>query len=85
MSANDSQPKISFCCPETHQPVSEADAALVAKLNQQIAAGTLKNRGGKPVSDSIDGALVRQDRLVAYAVRKSIPIMLIEEAIPLQA
>jgi len=72
-----------LCCPETHQPLSEADAALVEKLNRQIAEGSLKNRAGKALSETLDGALVRQDRRVAYAVRDRIPILLIEEAIPL--
>lgn len=74
-----------LCCPETHQSVSEAEAMLVTELNRQIAAGSLKNRGGKAISEKIDGALVRQDRRVAYAVRNRIPIMLSEEAIPLTA
>ena len=74
-----------LCCPETHQPVSEADTALVAELNTRVAAGTLKNSGGKQVTDKIDGALLRKDRAVAYPIRNRIPIMLIEEGIPLQA
>jgi uncharacterized protein YbaR (Trm112 family) len=72
-----------LCCPETHQPVTEADAALVAKLNESVVSGSLKNRGGKVLSEKIDGALVRSDRTLAYPVRNRIPIMLIEEAIPL--
>lgn len=72
-----------LCCPETHQPVSEADVALVSKLNDSVTAGTLKNRAGKLVSDKLDGALVRSDRAVAYPIRNRIPIMLAEEAISL--
>ena len=72
-----------LCCPETHQPVSEADAALVARLNDRIKNGSLKDRSGKSVTEAIDGALLRQDRHVFYPVRDRIPIMLIEEAIPL--
>lgn len=72
-----------LCCPETHQLLTAADAALVARLNEGVAAGTLKNRGGHVVEDKLDGALVRTDRAVAYAVRNRIPIMLLEEAIPL--
>lgn len=70
-------------CPETQQPVSEADAGLVAELNSRVAAGTLKNSGGKTVAAQLDGALVRQDGAVAYPIRNSIPIMLVEEAIRL--
>ncbi len=72
-----------LCCPETHQPVNEADALLVADLNSRIANGSLKNRAGKAVNEKLDGGLLRQDRQVLYPVRKRIPIMLIEEAIPL--
>ena len=70
-------------CPETHQPVSEADAALVARLNDRIANGSVKNHSGKAVDEKIEGGLLRQDRQVLYPIRNRIPIMLIEEAIPL--
>ena len=36
-------------CPETHQPLAEADAALVESVNARIAAGTQKNVGGEAV------------------------------------
>jgi uncharacterized protein YbaR (Trm112 family) len=72
-----------LCCPETHQPVTPADAGLVARLNQQIASGQLRLRNGQPVKESIDGGLVRSDGKYLYAVRQDIPIMLIDEAIPL--
>ena len=72
-----------LCCPETHQPVIEADAALVADLNDRIASGSVKNRAGKTVSDKLDGGLLRQDSRWIYPIRQRIPIMLIDEAIPL--
>lgn len=72
-----------LCCPETHQPVSEADATLVADLNNRIASGSLKNRAEKSIAEKLDGGLLRQDRQVLYPIRNRIPIMLIEEAIPL--
>ena len=72
-----------LCCPETRQPVSEADATLLAELNRRVASGTVKNRAGQTVSGPLDGALVRQDRQIAYPVRQRIPIMLIDEGIPL--
>jgi uncharacterized protein YbaR (Trm112 family) len=70
-------------CPETHQPMSEADAALVADVNSRIVGGSQKNRSGKPVADKIDGGLLRQDRQFLYPIRNRIPVLLIEEAIPL--
>ena len=72
-----------LCCPETHQPVTEADAALVADLNNRVAAGTLKTGAGKAITHKLDGALLRKDRAVVYPIRNRIPIMLVEEAIPL--
>jgi uncharacterized protein YbaR (Trm112 family) len=70
-------------CPETHQPVKPADPALLAELNARIAAGQLKNRQGKLVTESIQEALVREDRKCLYIVADSIPIMLIDERIDL--
>ncbi len=72
-----------LCCPETHQSLRPADAPLVARLNEQIGAGGLKNRGGKPVEAKLDGGLIREDDRFLYPVRNDIPVMLIDEAIPL--
>jgi len=72
-----------LCCPETHQDVREADPALLATLNGQIAAGTLKNRAGQPVRQKLDGGLIRSDGKFLYPIRQDIPVMLVEEAIPL--
>jgi uncharacterized protein len=72
-----------LCCPETHQSVTAADSGLIARLNEQIKAGQLKNRGGKLVSAAIDGGLVREDRKFLYPIRGNIPVMLIDEGIPL--
>jgi uncharacterized protein YbaR (Trm112 family) len=70
-------------CPETRQPVREADAALIARLNAAIASGSVRNRAGEGVSEPVDGGLVRQDGAFLYPIRTDIPIMLIDEAIPL--
>ena len=72
-----------LCCPETHQPVTEVDSKFVTELNSRIASGGVKNRAGKGVTDEVEGGLVRQDRQFLYPVRNRIPIMLVEEAIPL--
>ena len=72
-----------LCCPETHQPLQTAGAEVVAKLNQQVSAGTLKNRGGKPVAVTLDSGLIREDGKFLYPVRNDIPVMLVSEAIPL--
>ena len=70
-------------CPETKEPVQPADQKLVDGINTAIAKGELKSRNGEPVSEAIDGGLVRRDGKFLYPIRDEIPIMLIEEAIPL--
>jgi len=72
-----------LCCPETHQDLTLADPNLLEKLNGQIELRTLKNRAGRLVERKIDGGLVRDDRKFLYPIRQDIPVMLIEEAIPL--
>ena len=72
-----------MCCPETHQPIAAAEPPLIDKLNQQIAAGQVRNRAGQAVKEKIDGGLVREDRKFLYPIRGNIPVMLIDEAIPL--
>ena len=52
--------------------------------NRQIAAGQLQNRAGQPVKEPIDGGLVREDKRFLYPIRQNIPVMLIDEAIPLK-
>jgi uncharacterized protein YbaR (Trm112 family) len=71
-----------MCCPETHQALRPAAASLLEQLNQKIAAGGLRNRAGQPVTDKLDAGLVRADEQVLYPIR-GIPIMLVDEAIPL--
>lgn len=70
-------------CPEDKTPVTLADDALVAKVNTAIEAHSLTNRGGAAIDAKIDAGLVRADKAYLYPVRDDIPIMLIDEAIPL--
>lgn len=70
-------------CPETKQPVALAPTELVDTLNAHIQNGTLKNRVGEVVSAAMDAALVREDQHYCYPIRDDIPVMLIDEAIPL--
>jgi len=74
-----------LCCPETRQPLQPADAPLLERLNQDIKAGQLRNRGGQPVTRPCDGGLVREDGRYLYPICQDIPILLINEAIPLRA
>lgn len=71
-------------CPENKTPVKLLDDASLAKVNSLIESGTLKNRGGESVKERADGALLREDGKFAYLIRDDIPIMLIDEAIPME-
>jgi uncharacterized protein YbaR (Trm112 family) len=72
-----------LCCPETKLDVSLADDALINKLNDAVSRGLLKNKAQKPVAELLDGGLIRSDRKILYPIREDIPVMLIEEGIPL--
>ena len=72
-------------CPETRQPVRPAEADVLTRLNSAIEAGTVVNQGGQEVREPIEEGLVREDGKVLYPVREEIPIMLIDEAIALDA
>ena len=73
-----------LACPETREAVSLADEALIENLNRKIEAGQLVNRGGEKVTEPINGGLVRQDGRYLYVIRNDIPIMLVEQGIPLE-
>jgi uncharacterized protein YbaR (Trm112 family) len=70
-------------CPETKQPIRLAEPEVLEKLNIKIAEGVVSNRGGEPVSESIEEGLIREDNSCLYPVHDDIPIMLIDSAIPL--
>jgi uncharacterized protein YbaR (Trm112 family) len=70
-------------CPETHQDLIPATPEEIARLNESIRQGRLRNVAGAAVAESVDGALVRADRAVAYPVRDDIPVMLVGEGLVL--
>jgi uncharacterized protein YbaR (Trm112 family) len=72
-----------LACPEDKSPVQLADQSIIDGLNERIAQGSLTNRGGQNVEKQIDGGLVRADGAYLYPIDDGIPIMLIDEAIPL--
>ena len=70
-------------CPETKQSVALAPTELVDTLNTRIQNGSLTNRAGEVVSAAMEAALIREDQRYCYPIRDDIPVMLIDEAIPL--
>ena len=71
-------------CPENKTAVTLADDALVARINAKIAEGALKYRNGEAVGEPIDAGLLREDGAYLYAIRDDIPVMLIDESIPME-
>ena len=72
-----------LACPEDKTPVTLAEDEVVKKANAAIEARTLKNRAGTVVEGKIEGGLVREDGAYMYPIRDDIPIMLIDEGIPM--
>jgi len=71
-----------LCCPLTKVPLKEASPALVERLNERIRAGQVKYENGATVKDELQEALLTVDGQRIYAVRDDIPIMLVDESIP---
>lgn len=68
-------------CPQDHSELTLADAAVVARANECIAAGTLTTVGGQVVKKAIDGGLIRAAGDLMYPIVGGIPVMLADEAI----
>jgi len=71
-------------CPEDRSALSPADPALVLRLNSAIRAGRLRNRRGQQVAETIDSGLVRAAGDMLYPIVDGIPVLLQDEAIPLE-
>ena len=72
-----------LCCPETHQALTPGDPATLDSLNRRIATGRVHNRAGRIVEDKVEDILIREDRRIAYPIRDGIPVLLIDEGLPL--
>lgn len=83
MMAIDKDLLVILCCPETKQSVTLADTALIQRLNEAITGRQLQNKGKHTVTEPVEGGLVRLDAKILYPIRENIPVMLIEEGIPL--
>ncbi len=71
-----------LACPESHQPLEEASAALLSRINDKIRANAARNKSGAAVKEPLEGGLVRQDGQIVYPIRDGIPVLLIDEGIP---
>jgi len=73
-----------LACPATYQPLAVASDEVVQALNARIAAGGVTNAGGAPVTEPLEGGLVRQDGAVVYPIRDRIPVLLVDEGIAVE-
>ena len=68
-------------CPTTRQPLREATDAEIGKVNEAIAQGSVRNRGGNKVADPMRAALGTEDGAWLYPIQDGIPILLAAEAV----
>lgn len=72
-----------LCCPQTRQPVKIASSEVLAGVNAKITSGKLRNNHGDLVQEVLEEALLTEDGKILYPIRHGIPVMLIDESIPL--
>ncbi|MEM7007543.1 MAG: hypothetical protein AAF462_00240 [Thermodesulfobacteriota bacterium] len=74
-----------IACPETKQDLVVADTELVEKINSLVEKGELLNRINQKVDKKIQSGLIQKyDKKLLYPIRDEIPILLVDEAIPLE-
>lgn len=69
--------------PETHEPLSLASEAELSKLRDAVRKGGLARRSGQQIKGDFEGALLSQQKRVAYLIEDGIPNLLIDERVEL--
>lgn len=70
-------------CPDDRSELTPADDELVRQINNAIQSGRLLNHAGGTVEQTIDAGLIRTRGHLLYPIVEGIPILLSDEAIPL--
>lgn len=70
-----------LCCPLDKQALRLAQAAEIELLNKKIQSGSLVNRAGTKITQSLEAALVTVDGQRFYPIWSEIPVLLVEESI----
>lgn len=70
-------------CPETRQSLRLSSPELLARVNSLIESSDVSNREGQPLTERLNGLLVREDNQVAYPIKDSIPVLVKGEGLSL--
>jgi uncharacterized protein YbaR (Trm112 family) len=73
-----------LCCPLTHRPLKKAPRDVIEAVNRRIAAGEVRNRDDRPVTEPLTAALVTLDQHLLYPVVDDIPDLLPGSGIALE-
>lgn len=71
-----------LCCPSSKTPVELLTPSQVEQLNAAIEAGAVRYADGSAVKRALEEGLVTTDGLTVYRIDDSIPVMLVDWAIP---
>ena len=70
-------------CPKTRKPMRMASDTELRDLNRRIADKSLVDASGRKREQPITEGLVPEGEAVLYPVEEGIPILLIDDALPL--
>jgi uncharacterized protein YbaR (Trm112 family) len=73
-----------ICCPVTRSPLELLPERELATLNELIGSRRIKNREDAIVDAQLQEALVTRSGKLIYPVRDGIPVLLEDQAMPLQ-
>jgi uncharacterized protein YbaR (Trm112 family) len=73
-----------ICCPVTRSPLELLPEGELDALNELIEAKRIKNREDAVVEAPLAEALVTRSGRLIYPIRDGIPVLLEEQAMPLQ-
>ncbi len=71
-----------LCCPSSKTPVVMLTAEQLARLNACIEADAVHYADGSAVEQPLSEGLVTTDGRTVYRIEDSIPVMLVDQAIP---
>jgi uncharacterized protein YbaR (Trm112 family) len=71
-----------LCCPMTKKPVAMLPGDKLARLNEMVRKGVIKNADGSAVKEPLQEALITSDGKTIYRIDGDIPVMLADLGIP---